>query len=212
LGFSIQGEIGFDVLIQFDPFQFLAGFHAQVQLKRNSTNLFKVRLEGELSGPRPLHIKASATFEILWWDITIGINKTLVEGEKPPPPEPIDVLPRLKEALSNPGNWTSQLPVGQRQVVTLRAKTPSPNEVLLHPLGTLTVKQNVVPLNLDISTFGQAAPAGARRFTIGVSLGAQNQTPQTIKDFFAPAQFFKMTDDEKLSRPSFELMDSGVGF
>jgi len=74
------------------------------------------------------------------------------------------------------------------------------------------VKQNVVPLNMDISTFGQAAPAGARRFAISISLSAQNQTPQTIKDFFAPAQFFKMTDDEKLSRPSFELMDSGVGF
>src|SRR6185295_2996602 len=84
--------------------------------------------------------------------------------------------------------------------------------VLLHPLGTLTVKQNVVPLNLDISTFGQAAPAGARSFSIGVSLGGQSQTPQTIPDFFAPAQFFKMTDDEKLSRPSFEMMAAGVGF
>ena len=36
-GFSIQGDIGFDVLIQFDPFDFLAEFHAQVQLKRGST-------------------------------------------------------------------------------------------------------------------------------------------------------------------------------
>jgi hypothetical protein len=120
-------------------------------------------------------------------------------------------MPRLKEALANSGAG-SVAPVGQRQMVTLRAKTPLPNEVLIHPLGTLTVKQNVVPLNLDISTFGQAAPAGARRFTIGVSLGGQNQTPQTITDFFAPAQFFKMTDDEKLSRPSFELMAAGVGF
>ena len=42
-GFSIQGETGFDVLIQLDPFMFLAEFYAQVQLKRGSTNLFKVR-------------------------------------------------------------------------------------------------------------------------------------------------------------------------
>ena len=104
-GFSIQGEIGFDVLIQFDPFYFLADFYAQLQLKRGSTNLFKVRVEGALAGPRPLHIKGKATFEILWWDVSIRIDKTLVEGEKPPPPEPIDVLPRLKEALGNPGNW-----------------------------------------------------------------------------------------------------------
>jgi hypothetical protein len=214
-GFSIQGETGFDVLIQLDPFHFLADFYAQMQLKRGSTNLFKVRVEGALEGPRPLHIKAKATFEIFWMDISIRVDRTLVEGEKPPPPEPIDVLPRLKEALGNPGNWVAQLPAGQRQMVTLRAKPGAPSDVLLHPLGVLTIKQSVVPLDMDISRFGQAAPAGARRFTISsVSLGSngENQTAQPIKDFFAPAQFFEMSDDEKLSRPSFEPMEAGVRF
>ena len=37
-------------------------------------------------------------------------------------PQPIDVLPRLKEALGNPGNWVGQLPDGQRPMVTLRDK------------------------------------------------------------------------------------------
>jgi hypothetical protein len=220
--FSVHGEIGFDVLIQLDPFHFLADFYAQVQLKRGSTNLFKVRVEGELAGPSPLHIKAKATFEILWWDVSIRIDKTLVIGELPPLLEPIDVLLRLKEALGNPGNWTGRLPDGQRPMVTLRAKTGAPTEVLLHPLGTLTVKQSIVPLNLDISRFGQAAPAGARHFTISsVSLGEQNppttqsvkgffEMSDSVKEFFAPAQFFEMSDDEKLSRPSFESMAAGV--
>ncbi len=210
-GFSIHGEIGFDVLIQLDPFQFLAEFYAQVQLKRGSSNLFKVRVEGALAGPRPLHVKAKATFEILWWDVSIRVDKTLVGGEKPPLPEPIDVLPRLKEALGNPGNWVGQLPAGQRPMVTLREKPRAATEVLLHPLGTLTVKQSVVPLDIDISRFGQAAPAGARRFTISsVSLGEHSQTTEPVKEFFAPAQFFEMSDDEKLSRPSFEPMAAGV--
>ncbi|MGB7950604.1 MAG: DUF6603 domain-containing protein, partial [Candidatus Binatia bacterium] len=104
-GFSIHGGIGFDVLIQLDPFQFLAEFYAQVQLKRGSSNLFKVKVEGALAGPRPLHVKAKATFEILWWDVSIRVDKTLVGGEKPPAPDPLDVLPRLKEALGHAGNW-----------------------------------------------------------------------------------------------------------
>jgi len=210
-GFSIQGEFGFDVLIQFDPFYFSAGFRAQVQLKRGSTNLFKVRLEGSLAGPRPLHIKAKATFEILWWDVSIRVDRTLVKGEKLPPPEPIDVLPRLIEALNNPSNWTGRLPDRQRPPVSLRANTGSAADVLLHPLGTLTIKQGVVPLDLDISRFGQAAPAGARRFTIGIiNPGGESQTAQPVNDFFAPAQFFEMSDEEKLSRPSFEPMVAGV--
>jgi hypothetical protein len=56
-GFSIEGDIGFDVLIQLNPFHFLAEFHASIQLKRGSHNLFKVKVEGSLEGPRPLRAK-----------------------------------------------------------------------------------------------------------------------------------------------------------
>jgi len=209
-GFSIQGEIGYDVLIQLDPFFFIAEFHAQLQLKRGSTNLFKVKVEGSLAGPRPLHLKGKATFEILWWDVTIRVDTTLVKGEKPPAPAPIEVLPLLKEALRHPDSWATQLSVGQRPLVTLNTR-PGEAGIRLHPLGTLQVKENVVPLNMDLSRFGQAIPAGERRFTItDVTVGDQQQVPRPVRDFFAPAQFLELTDDEKLSRPSFEPMDAGV--
>ena len=214
-GFSVHGDIGFDVLIQFDPFYFIADFHAQLQLKRGSTNLFKVELKGSLEGPRPLHIKGKATFSIFWWDISIRIDKTLISGEKPPLPAPVAVLPRLQEALGQPGNWTARLPAGANGLVQLRPNAGAATDIRLHPLGTLTVKQGVVPLNTDISRFGQAAPAGARRFAItSVNLGGQDQKQTTvpIKDFFAPAQFIELTDDQKLSRPSFESMEAGVSF
>jgi hypothetical protein len=212
LGFSVHGDIGFDVLIQFDPFQFVADFHAQVQLKRGSRNLFKVRLEGELSGPRPLRIKAKATFEVLWMDVSFRVDKTLVSGEKPEAPAPVDVMPLLKEALGDPGAWTAKLPVGQKQMVTLRATPGVASDVLLHPLGALTVKQNVVPLNMEISRFGQTTPAGERRFTItDVYVGETHQAaPPTVKDFFARGQYIEMSDGEKLSTPSFESMTAGV--
>jgi hypothetical protein len=211
--FSIHGEIGYDVLLQVDPFAFIADFFAQLQLKHGSTNLFKVKVEGELAGPRPLHIKAKATFEILWWDVSIHIDKTLVEGALPPQLAPVDVLPRLKAALRDPGNWRDQLPNGQRPMVTLRATAGAAAAVALHPLGTLTVKQAIVPLGMEISRFGQATPAGAHLFTISsVSLGEQSQMTDPVRDFFAPAQFFELSDDEKLSRPSFESMTAGISF
>ena len=41
-----------------------------------------------------------------------------------------------------------------------------PDQILLHPMGTLQVQQGVVPLNLhrDIDRVGEAPPSGARRF------------------------------------------------
>ena len=212
-GFSIQGELGSDVLIQRSPFHFVADFYAQVQLKRGSTNLFKVRVEGALSGPRPLHIKGKATFEILWWDFSVRFDKTLVKGEQPPLPAVVNVLPLLREALGQPSNWRSQLPDAQRAMVTLNTQPGASTNVLLHPLGTLTISQTVVPLNFDISRFGPSPPSGVRRFTISkVSVGDDKQTVAPERDFFAPAQFIEMSDDEKLSRPSFEKMDAGVTF
>ena len=41
-GFSVEGDVGFDVLVQLLPFHFIADFQASVQLKRGSRNLFKL--------------------------------------------------------------------------------------------------------------------------------------------------------------------------
>src|SRR5262249_50066951 len=209
--FSIEGDIGFDVLIQLDPFHFLAEFHASVQLKRGTHNLFKVAVAGALEGPRPLRARGKATFEILWWDVSVSFDKTLVEGDRPPPPPAINVLNELAQALADPRNWQEALPVGERKVVTVR-ELQTPNEVTIHPLGKFGVKQTVVPLNLtrDIDKFGSTTPSGPRRFSItSVTVSGLVQKPTLQTDFFAPAQFFEMTDDEKIASPSFDTMEAG---
>jgi hypothetical protein len=212
-GFSIHGDIGFDVLIQLLPLHFLAEFRASVQLKRGTRNLFKVSVAGELEGPLPLRVAGKASFEILWCDFSVKFNKTLADGGTPNDLLPIDVLTTLVAALSEPKAWTAQLPAGSSQLVTLRQ--PSTTGVLLHPLGTLTVRQNVVPLGLtrDIDRVGTGTPTGDRRFAITrAAIGDNEQTRDSIRELFAPGQFFDMSDDDKLAAPSFESMDAGVTF
>ena len=209
-GFSVEGKIGYDVLIQFDPFSFVADFYASVQLKHNSTNLFKVKVEGQLSGPRPLHVKGKATFEIFWCDFSVGFDRTLISGEPPPAPAPVIVMEKLKAALNDPRNWGGQLADGARRMVSLRDGQDA-NVIALHPLGRLSVKQSVVPLELEISKFGQTTPADARLFKIKtVSVNGKAVGFDRAKDFFPPAAFLNLTDDEKLAAPSFELMTAGV--
>jgi hypothetical protein len=209
---ALHGELGYDVLIQFDPFHFIADFHASVQIRYRGRNLLRVALEGQLSGPRPLRVRGKATFEILWFDVSVSFDRTLVSGARPPAPAPVEVMPHLQEALRQPASWQAALP-GAR-LVTLR-ESAAPGTVTLHPLSTLSVRQNVVPLNLRITRFGNTRPSGAQEFRIQrVALGGQPGVVQgePLRDFFAPAQFREMSDDEQLSAPAFEALPAGVQF
>jgi hypothetical protein len=69
-----------------------------------------------------------------------------------------------------------------------------------------------VPLGLAITRFGEAMPSTGTQFTItDLHIGSGGTIPhEAIQDDFAPAQFFELSDEEKLSRPSFERHDAGV--
>ncbi len=72
-----------------------------------------------------------------------------------------------------------------------------------------------MPLGLDrdIDRVGTSTPSGDRRFTVTrAALGDQQQDKDSIRELFAPGQFFELSDDERLAAPSFESMDAGVTF
>jgi hypothetical protein len=212
-GFSINGDVGFDVLIQLLPFHFLAEFRASVQLKRGSHNLFKVSVSGALEGPLPLRISGKASFEILWCDFSVSIDATLVDGGTPNDLVLVDVLTVLVDALSEPRAWQAELPAAAGSLVSVRQ--PVTDGVLLHPLGRLTVRQNVVPLGLDrdIERVGTSTPSADRRFRVTrTALGDHEQDRDSVRELFAPGQYFDLSDDQRLAAPSFEPMDAGVSF
>jgi hypothetical protein len=209
--FTVAAWFSFDALFQFVPFSMIAELHAGATLKRNGDNLFNVSLDITLTGPEPWHAWGQATFELMGKH-SIAFDKTI--GDAPPPRElpTVDLLPDLVAAVKNKDNWSAQLPSASSMLISLRQFTSE--NALAHPLGTIGFHQRIVPLNVEISKVGNAAPAGARRFTVAVTLGgAAPHPPATpLKDQFAAAQFFEMSDDEKLARPSFELMDAGLQF
>jgi hypothetical protein len=208
--FSVHGYTMYDVLVQHDPLQFNAAYEAMVQLKAGSTSLFMVKLRGQLIGPSPMHVSGKATFGILWWDYTVSFDKTLARGERPPLPAPIDAGELLLVALRDRGNWSHELTASDRALVTLRAE-PAGNDIVIHPLSGLSVRQRVLPLNREIARFGSARPSGAREFRITEPrVNGQGVDLAPVSEYFAPAQFFDIPDDQKLSGPSFELMAAGV--
>jgi hypothetical protein len=215
-GFSVEGDIGYDVLVQLAPLHFLAEFHAKLQLKRGSHNLFGVQVNGAIEGPRPLRVSGKAKFEIFWCDFTVRFDATLVKGERPPLPAAVNVFEQLKQALSSATSWSTQRSATETHGVALRSLAPATATapIVLDPLGRLVVKQQVVPLNTgsDIEIFGSAPVSGDRRFRLTATLNGTQLPSTPVQASFAPAQFFVMSDDEKLAAPSFQSMEAGSMF
>jgi hypothetical protein len=208
--FSIEGLLAIDALFQLHPFAVEFDLKAKIQLKAWGVNLFAVTVEGSLSGPNPWHARGKATFEIWIFDYSVSFDHTFGSGDRPPPLPPIDVRAQLLAALSDPRSWSARQPPPGQGLVTLR---PGADEgaVLLHPLGALSVTQRVVPLGVQIDRFGAARPSGAARFTIDQALVAGTPvTTAPLSEQFARAQFFDMSDADKLAIPSFERMPAGV--
>ena len=209
-GFAIQGYLGFDVLIIFSPFSFEFDFTVSFSVSFEGINLLGLSVSGSFSGPRPWNLNGTASISILFWTVSASVNLTW--GDSTPvtlPQKP--VLPDLVKAFEATGNWSAALPAGMTPAVSLTATTPSEPTLLVYPMGTLSVRENVVPLDFQITRYGNATPSDGDIFAISdVTINGLQTTRQTFKEFFAPGQFSDLSDADKLSLPSFEPYDAGV--
>ena len=203
-------------MFQFDPFQFIADLVAGVALRYEGRILMAVHLDAALSGPAPWHVRGSASFQFLLFKVSVAFDASF--GPKPPPaelPKAANVLDMLAEALADPGNWSGELAPNARPLVSLRPAPKGAQTLLVHPLARPTVRQRVAPLGQTIEKFGnRRLEAGPRAYTVAAVAedGHAPLSTTAVGDMFALGQFREMSDDEKLSRPSFERFDSGLIF
>ncbi|MBM2619318.1 hypothetical protein JIG36_27580 [Actinoplanes sp. LDG1-06] len=208
-GFSLEGSLGFDALIQFSPFRLLAEIRAHLALKRGSRTLMGLDIEVNLTGPGPWVLWGKAKFKIFFFTISLPFRARFGRDEDVPAIEPQDVWPVLRDSLAADASWSAQLPPASGRLVVLRDGAGA-GELSAHPLGVLSVSQGLVPLQRTLGLFGSVPPRDFDRFAIvsGHGLAVTGATT----DFFAPAQFRRMSDPEKLASPAFERMVSGARF
>jgi len=208
--FGIEGHIGFDVLIQFSPFYFIAQISASVSLKAFGVGLFSIRLSFSLEGPTPYRAKGRGSLSILFFEISADFDVTWGEARETTLP-PIAVINLLTAEFQKDANWTALLPTSSNLLVSLRKLDSASvaDTLVLHPVGTLLVTQKAVPLDTQLDKVGNQKPNDAKRFTIAVAPGGLSK--KTDKDEqFAIAQFQNMDDATKLARPAYQPLHGGL--
>jgi hypothetical protein len=209
-GFSIHGWIGFDALFIFSPFSFVIDFSAGLDVAYDGDSLCSIHVDGMLAGPSPWHVHGDASFHILFIDVSASVD--LSWGDSTPVIlPPVQVLPDLTKAFGNPQAWSTQMPDDATQAVSLAPRPPGDTSLVVHPVGTLQVREKVVPLGQTITKYGNAIPSDGTFFTISsVTVNGTPEAQQWLTDLFAIGQFTNLSDDQKLTSPSFQFFNSGI--
>jgi hypothetical protein len=210
-GFSVlnvDGQIGFDALVQFSPFHFIVDVYASLSVNVFGAGLFSLSISLSLEGPTPWRAHGSGSITILFFSVDVDIDTTWGESRNTTLP-PIKVMPLFVGEFSKAENWRALPPNKNKVLVSLRKLPEDEAAQVLHPIGSLRITQRALPLNLTLDKVGTQKPSDVNRLKVTVG-GSGLVKKGDVKERFAPAQYQNMDDAQKLSRPAFGPENAGL--
>lgn len=208
---SIDGDISFDALFQFNPFYFIIELSAGFKMRAAGISVCSVRVKMSLEGPTPWHAKGTGKVSFFFFSISASFDKTWGEQRNTSLPS-IAILPQFLQELRKKSQWSTRLVTGKHLLVSLRKTDETTGDTLiLHPAGSLVVLQKLVPLDIDIHKIGNQKAGDIKQLRIesaasnGVALSIS-----PVNENFARAQYQELSNADKLSKPSFEKLKGGV--
>ena len=222
-GFGVDGGGAFDTLVQWVPFGLDVLVEAWVRIFTPAGTLCSARLALEVTGPQPWHVVGTVRFSVLWFTVEAGVDFAVGDPLAPVAQAAVDLAELLVTELRRPASWSAALPADVAPGVTLAAAAAPPTgdapaPTVVHPLAEVTVRQRVAPLGTTVTRVGANRPAaGPRRYDLDLDLGdapagAGRLAAAALHDQFARAQFIDMSEDDKLTAPSFALLPAGIAF
>ncbi|WP_283138993.1 DUF6603 domain-containing protein [Rhizohabitans arisaemae] len=205
---SLKGHIAFDALFRFSPFSFLIQISASVSLRVFGVGVFSIRLAFSLEGPTPWRARGRGSISFFFFDVSADFDITWGEERDTALPA-VDVLPILAAEFAKLEGWRTFTPGGAGALVSLRQLPDSEDDLILHPLGTLFVRQRAVPLDLRLDKIGSQRPRDVGQVSVTVA-GSGLIKRADVDEQFALAQFQEMDDAAKLSRRPYEPQHGGV--
>ncbi len=209
------GALWFDVLFQFSPFHFIADMGVMFEVRKGGSCLLSLYIDVTLEGPHPWRVQGEGSFKILFVRVNVSFDKTFGEA-KTETIAPAAIQQLMHNAILNKDNWQVIGPERSHQVVAFRdVTTTTIGDLVVDPFGSLTFSQKIAPLSIKLIKFGTSAISDINQFNItGVTAGPTGNTVplpfSPVKDYFAPNSFFYLTDDQKLSKDSYERYNSGI--
>ncbi len=210
-GCGLRGWLAFDALIQFDPFRFIADVSGGIALRAFGRTLVGISLALHLEGPAPYLARGRGSIDLFFFEVSFDFEV----GWGSPPAQldpPYDVEGELRRILGEPAAWRSRGSAPPGIEITTAAQKKLSDGGLVDPYGSISVRQELVPLGVEIQRFN-GIPVPPQRWDI-VSAQFGEDEPATqgeLRAQFAPGQFLApKSDDEALTAPAFRELKAGV--
>ena len=209
--FGLIGYAGFDALFVFKPFRFSFALEAGVAVMVGSAKLFSVDLALSVEGPAKWRVKGKAYFTVLF--IPVKCKFSLAWGKSPKEEKRAtiavwkDIL--LPELLRD-NNWITSSTEQNND-----GKEKDENAMLtLQPNDTFSFNQSAVPFDYPMDLCNDALPEDYTSFRLKkVSIIADNEEfsleTSCLNNDFAPSLYKELSNEERLSNPSYESVTSG---
>jgi hypothetical protein len=211
-GLALDGGGSFDGLIQWSPFALDVSFCAWAKVTSGGSTLMAASLSLEVTGPQPWHLTGQASVQILAFTATVSVDFTVGAAVAAVVVDLIDVAAEIWALLSDPAGWQATLAAAATPGVTL-VGVPAPSgtsPLVAHPLATVSVRQQIAPLDTPIERVGGRLPVGGTRSYTASATTPAGVATGTVTDLFPPGQYANLPDDARLSGPSFAPMHGGL--
>ena len=209
--FGLIGYAGFDALFVFKPFRFSFSLEVGVAVMVSGAKLFSVDLSLSVEGPAKWRVKGKAYFTVLF--IPVKCKFSLAWGKSPKEEKRAtiavwkDVL--LPELLRD-NNWITSSAEQNND-----GKEKDENAMLtLQPNDTFSFNQSAVPFDYPMDLCNDALPEDFTSFHLKkVSIIADKEEfsleTSCLNNDFAPSLYKELSNEERLSNPSYESVTSG---
>ena len=205
-GCGVDGWFGFDTLFKWDPaFSFSIRASAGVAVQVLGETLMGINIDLLLEGPSQWHVQGTGSIRLFLFHVSLDFEHRWG-------PSPTDggavITPQaaLISALAEASNWSGNPPPGDSSVVSLSvsARNVISAGQTIHPLGSVTVRQGAVPLDIAISRFQQKLINPPQTLSMGLAKEA------LVQDWFPPGELLNLSEDDKFQWPAFEYWNSGA--
>ena len=206
---QIEASFGWDALLYLSPrFFFVVDLAFKAKVRAFGRTLASVTVTATLEGPDEWRFDGTFSFSILWWDKTIPFHEHFGEVRQVATGT-ASLGQALQAELNNPDNVTIEAPVGANPVTL----TSSGTAKLAHPVGRLAVRQRAVPLGLRVERLGTRELAGGPQVATVATVALNGEPRPSFEhttEQFSRGQFVALSDDQKLTGPTFETFPAGV--